>query len=140
MVSSKPLLTGGRIIFLNMATDSFVNKTISGKGNVLVNFFCIFFYPCKMFSRSLFSLTGALVPAMFSSDNKEISKSIRDKLYKSVVVLTTRPFSIGSLISIEGYSGKVENINLMYVKLRSYKRSIYIPTSFIYDKIITETE
>ena len=78
---------------------------------------------------------------MLRSNNTDVSKTLKDKLYKSAFVYMTRPFSVGSKISIENtngqaYSGNVQDVGILYVKLRDYKRTVYVPTSFIYDKII----
>ncbi|ORD94857.1 hypothetical protein ECANGB1_2059 [Enterospora canceri] len=86
--------------------------------------------------KSLFSLL--LAPAFLGKGNADISKSIREKVYRSLFVYATRPFGLGSRISVENYSGTVAGVNLLYVKLRNRRQTIYVPTSFIYDKIIIE--
>ncbi|KAL6121471.1 hypothetical protein NUSPORA_01609 [Nucleospora cyclopteri] len=79
-----------------------------------------------------------LFPSLFAiaRNDNSMGKPIREKLVKSVFVICTAPFSKGNKISVDGYSGTVEGMNLFYLKLRNYKRVIYIPTSFVYDKII----
>lgn len=62
------------------------------------------------------------------------------KIYKSFIVLCTAPLSIGRKVSVDRYEGVVQNMGLWYVKLRSRSRQVYIPTSFIYDKIIEVDE
>ncbi len=68
--------------------------------------------------------------------NSEITKPLMQKIYKSILVLYTSPIQTGKKIAVDRYSGVVKDINLWYVKLQTSKRSIFIPTSFIYDKII----
>lgn len=75
------------------------------------------------------------------TSNTDLTKVLKEKVFRSAFVYTTRPFALGNKITIEGqgnqtYSGTVTDINLLYVRLHDYKREIYIPTSFIYDKII----
>ena len=66
----------------------------------------------------------------------EITKPLMQKIYKSILVLYTSPIQIGKKITVDKYAGVVRYINLWYVKLQTNKRSIFIPTSFIYDKVI----
>jgi len=68
--------------------------------------------------------------------NSEITKPLMQKIYKSALVLYTSPLQVGKKIAVDRYAGVVQNINLWYIKLQSNRRSIFIPTSFIYDKII----
>jgi hypothetical protein len=68
--------------------------------------------------------------------NTEITKPLMQKIYKSVLVLYTAPVYCGRKVVIDKYSGIVQDMNLWYVKLKSKNRSIFIPTSFIYDKVI----
>ena len=68
--------------------------------------------------------------------NSEISKPLTQKIYKSFIVLYTASFSIGKKIFVEKYQGIVQNLNLWYLKLKTKNSTVYMPTSFIYDKII----
>ncbi|OQS53733.1 hypothetical protein EHP00_753 [Ecytonucleospora hepatopenaei] len=74
------------------------------------------------------------------TNNADLTKVLKDKMYKSAFVYITKPFAVGSKITIEGnsssYSGTVEDVNLFYVKLREYRKETFVPTSFIYDKVI----
>lgn len=75
----------------------------------------------------------------FNSPNlmtSEITKPLVQKIYKSFIVLYTSPLYVGRKVTIDKYSGCVANANLWYIKLIDKNRSIYIPTSFIYDKIV----
>ena len=83
-----------------------------------------------------------LIPSFFSiaKNDATISKPIKEKLFKSVFVMCTAPFKTGSCISVDGYSGTVQSMNLFYVKLKNYRRTIYMPTSNLYDKVIEETD
>lgn len=98
----------------------------------MVNY-CKFPYPSM--------LPGLFNP--FKQNNlasSEITKPLVQKIYKSFIVLYTAPLSVGRKISVDRYEGVVQNMNLWYVKLRSRSRHIYIPTSFIYDKIVEVDE
>jgi len=68
--------------------------------------------------------------------NTEITKPLMQKIYKSLIVLYTSPISLNQTVAVDRYSGKVKSINLWYTTLVSKHKRIYIPTSFIYDKII----
>ncbi|KAI5151391.1 hypothetical protein ENBRE01_2107 [Enteropsectra breve] len=68
--------------------------------------------------------------------NSDISRPLTQKLYKSMIVLCTSPLKAGTQTSIDKYSGIVKSTSLWYCQLRSKNKRIYIPTSFIYDKII----
>lgn len=81
-------------------------------------------------------LTNTLISTLFSTSNDDIQKSIKGRLYKSFLVYFTKPFTYGSKICIDRYCGRVQSINLMYIELKDYKKTIYIPTSFVYDKVI----
>lgn len=72
--------------------------------------------------------------------NSEITKPLMQKIYKSFIVLYTAPLSIGRKVSVDRYEGVVQNMSLWYVKLKSRSRHIYIPTSFIYDKVVEVDE
>lgn len=66
----------------------------------------------------------------------EITKPLMQKIYKSLIVLYTSPITTNQNITIDRYAGTVKSVNLWYVTLVSKQKRIYIPTSFIYDKII----
>ena len=68
--------------------------------------------------------------------NSEITKPLMQKIYKSVLVLYTAPVYTGRKVVIDKYSGIVQDMNLWYVKLKSQNRIIFIPTSYVYDKVI----
>lgn len=68
--------------------------------------------------------------------NSEITKPLMQKIYKSFLVLYTAPIFTGKKVSVDKYSGVVQDINLWYVRLKSNNKAIFIPTSFIYDKVI----
>lgn len=75
------------------------------------------------------------------TNNAEVTKPLSQKIFKSIFTLYTAPFGRGDNISIEKYSGIVQYMNMWYVKISTttnskYKKSIYIPTSYIYDKTI----
>lgn len=72
--------------------------------------------------------------------NSVITRPLMQKIYKSFIVLCTAPLSIGKKVSVDRYEGVVQNMSLWYVKLKSRCRHVYIPTSFIYDKIIEVDE
>lgn len=71
-----------------------------------------------------------------SPSNTEVAKPLVQKIYKSFIVLYTSPISKGMKVGIDKYGGMVQNIDLWYCKLSSKGEFIYIPTSFIYDKVI----
>lgn len=68
--------------------------------------------------------------------NSEITKPLMQKIYKSFIVLYTAPIVKGKKLAIDKYGGVVQSIDLWYLKLKSQHKTIYIPTSFIYDKIV----
>ncbi|ORD97880.1 hypothetical protein A0H76_874 [Hepatospora eriocheir] len=67
---------------------------------------------------------------------KEPSNDLQNKLHKSLFVMLTVPFIRGDSIKIDCFKGSVISMNLFYLKLKNKNNTIYIPTSFIYDKVI----
>lgn len=82
----------------------------------------------------MFSLFSPFTKQIFTKS--DISKPLTQKVCKSLFVMYTAPFSKGSKVSIDRFDGVVQSVNLWYVKLKSKGKSVFMPTSFIYDKII----
>lgn len=68
--------------------------------------------------------------------SSEITRPLMQKIYKSFIVLYTAPISKGMKVDIDKYGGMVHSIDIWYCKLSSKNEYVYIPTSFIYDKVI----
>lgn len=66
----------------------------------------------------------------------EVARPLVQKIYKSFIVLYTSPLCPGRRVTIDKYAGCVGSVNLWYVKLVSKHRSVYIPTSFVYDRVV----
>ena len=82
----------------------------------------------------MFSLFHPLMNKIIAK--ADISKPLAQKISRSLFVLCTAPFSRGSKVSIDKYDGVVQKYDIWYVKLKNKNRTIFLPTSFIYDKII----
>lgn len=63
------------------------------------------------------------------------AKDIINTLLAGVVLLITRPFARGMVISVNGHKGKVMEINLKYVRLQNIKdkAEILLPVSLVYN-------
>ncbi|KAI4291605.1 hypothetical protein PAPHI01_0879 [Pancytospora philotis] len=68
--------------------------------------------------------------------NPEVSRPLSQKVYRSLLMLYTAPFGRGNKITIDRYTGVVQQMDLWYLKLKSQNKCVFIPTSFIYDKTI----
>lgn len=68
--------------------------------------------------------------------NPEVTKPLTQKIFRSLLVLYSAPFSRGDRVAIDRYTGVVQGMGLWYLKVRGAGRVVYIPTSFIYDKTI----
>lgn len=59
-------------------------------------------------------------------------------MYAGLLMLFLKPFHVGSVITVEGLTGKFISINISYIKLYDAKEKtdIMIPTSFAYKSAI----
>lgn len=65
-------------------------------------------------------------------------QDIAKNLVAGMLLLLQRPFDIGELIEVNGYSGKVEDISLRAIELRTFDGLlVYIPNADVYTSPLT---
>lgn len=68
--------------------------------------------------------------------NPEVTRPLTQKIYRSLIMLYTSPFGRGDKILVDRYQGVVQGMGMWYLRLKSSNKTVFIPTSFIYDKPI----
>lgn len=140
----------------NVVSTNFYNNTVTNSSNPYYNNTCIMYKSNPNISSQLqdydiniiddeknqelktkfnvcynttFFLTNAL---------NNITQHFQNIIYRSLMTYISCPFTKGSIISINGHYGKVKKINLMYLELESNNKTIYIPTSILFNQIIVK--
>ena len=67
------------------------------------------------------------------------AKDLITNTFAGIFVLFSRPFHRGSVITVNGFKGKVLSMDLRYVKLYNEinKSEILVPLSVVYGNVIT---
>ena len=81
----------------------------------------------------MFSIFGPLRKVMSTSD---VARPLAQKLFRGLLVLYTAPFSRGDNVVIDKYQGIVQHMDLWYLRLKSHKKYVFLPTSFVYDRVV----
>ncbi|EJW03818.1 hypothetical protein EDEG_01910 [Edhazardia aedis USNM 41457] len=75
--------------------------------------------------------------SLFSTNASNFSKDLTTNFLKSAYMLVYKPFKNGDTVRLLNYEGKVEYMNMVFLKLkRKDKSEVYIPTSNIFCQTI----
>lgn len=138
--------------------SNFYNNTVASNLNIYPNNTCIIRKPNPNTSSQLQNYTINIVndnddenqklknrfniccnsTFFFTSAFNNITQHFQNIIYRSLMTYISCPFTKGSLISVNGHLGRVKKITLMYLELENNDKTIYIPTSILFNQIIVK--